>query len=139
MYVQEIRSIVSATPIRNTWDAGRLLQEQFADADREYFVSVFLDAQGRPISYHIAGIGSVCAVHFAISSVFKTALLQNAESVLLCHNHPGGTLCPSKEDIDTTEEFVKVGKLLGIRVLDHFIITPQDYLSLREERGDLFS
>ena len=139
MYLQEIQSIMSATPIRNTRDAARLLQQQFADADREYFVSVNLDAQGRPISYHVAGIGSVCAVHFAVDGVFKVALLQNAVSVILCHNHPGGTPRPSTEDLEATKLLVNAGKMLGIKVLDHIIITPTDYLSLREERGDLFS
>ncbi len=138
MYLQEIHTIASTAPIRNSWDAGRILQEQFADADREYFVSVNLDAQGRPISYHVAGIGSICSVHFAVSTVFKVALLQNATSVVLCHNHPGGTLRASDEDIEATETLVRVGEMLGIKVLDHFIITPTDYLSLREERGDLF-
>ena len=139
MYLQEIQSIASSTPIRNTWDAGRILQQQFADADREYFISVNMDAQGRPISYHVAGIGSTCAVHFAVASVFKVALLQNAVSVIVCHNHPGGTTRPSCEDIEATEMLVKVGQALGIKVLDHFILTPTDYLSLREERGDLFN
>ena len=138
MYLQEVQSVVSTTPIRNTWDAGRLLQEQFTDADREYFVSVNLDAQGRPVSYHVAGIGSICAVHFAIANVFKVALLQNAASVIVCHNHPGGTAKPSMEDIEATEILVDVGNKLGIKVLDHFILTPYDYISLREERGDLF-
>ena len=139
MYLQEVQSILSATPIRNTWDAARLLQQQFADADREYFVSVYLDAQGRPISYHVAGIGSVCAVHFAVEGVFKVALLQNACSVILCHNHPGGTTRPSTEDLEATRLLVDAGKMLGVKVLDHFIITPTEYLSLREERGDLFT
>ena len=139
MYLQEVQSILSATPIRNTWDAARLLQQQFAEADREYFVSVYLDAQGRPISYHVAGIGSVCAVHFAVDGIFKVALLQNAVSVILCHNHPSGTPSPSTEDLEATRTIINAGKMLGIKVLDHFIITPTDYLSLREERGDLFS
>ena len=138
MYLQEIHTVASAAPIRNSWDAGRILQEQFADADREYFISVNLDAQGRPISYHVAGIGSICSVHFAVSTVFKVALLQNATSVVLCHNHPGGTLRASDEDIEATETLVRVGEMIGIKVLDYFIITPTDYLSLREERGDLF-
>lgn len=138
MYLQEIYAINSAEPIRNTWDAGRLLRKQFADADREYFISVNLDAKGRPISYHVAGIGSASAVHFAIDSVFKIALLQNAVSILLCHNHPGGNLIPSSEDIEATKTLVAVGNMLGIRVLDHLIITPDDYVSLREGYGEIF-
>ena len=58
---------------------------------------------------------------------------------MLCHNHPGGTPRPSVEDLEATKLLVDVGKTLGIKVLDHFIITPTDYLSLREERGDLFN
>lgn len=139
MYLQEVYAIKSAEPIRNTWDAGRILQQQFADADREYFISVNMDAQGRPISYHVAGIGSICAVHFAIASVFKVALLQNAASIIVCHNHPGGTPRPSKEDIEATESLIDMGNKLGIKILDHFILTPNEYLSLKEERGDLFS
>ena len=138
MYLQEIQSIESATPIRDTGDAGRILQKQFADADREYFISVNLDAKGRPISYHVAGIGSINSVHFALNSVFKVALLQNASSVIVCHNHPGGTLAPSNEDLIATESLINLGEALGIKVLDHIIVTPYDYLSLREYRGDLF-
>lgn len=139
MYLQEVQSIASVMPIRNTWDAGQLLQQQFANADREYFVSLNLDGQGRPISYHVAGIGSVRAVHFPIDGVFKIALLQNAASIIICHNHPSGCLEPSEEDINATKILLAAGDILGIRVLDHFILTPYDYVSLREERGDLFS
>lgn len=64
---------------------------------------------------------------------------EEGESVLLCHNHPGGTLHASTEDIESTELIIKAGKMLGIRVLDHFIVSSEDYVSLREERGDLFS
>lgn len=66
-------------------------------------------------------------------------LMQNAASVLLCHNHPGGTLHASTEDIESAELIIKAGKMLGIRVLNHFIVSSEDYVSLREERGDLFS
>ena len=129
---------MSSTPIRSSWDAGRLLQKQFADADREYFISVNLDAKGRPISYHVAGIGSVSHVHFAVASIFKVALLQNAAAILICHNHPGGSREPSTEDIKVTQEIIEIGRILGIFVMDHIILAPDDYLSLREERGDLF-
>ena len=138
MYLQEVEALYDTVPIRSTSDAGRLLQKQFATADREYFVSVYLDSSGRPISYHIAGIGSVTQVSFPIASVFKVALLQNASSVILCHNHPGGSTLPSLEDCESTKLLVKAGEILGIKVLDHIITTPTDYLSLKEERGDLF-
>ena len=70
--------------------------------------------------------------------MFKIALLQNAVSILVCHNHPGGTLAPSNDDLEATRSLVAVGNLLGIRVLDHLIISPDDYVSLREGYGEVF-
>ena len=139
MYTQEVGAMYGRKPIRSTIDAADALMEHFYDADKEYFVAVYLDSQGRPISFSIVSSGDVNAVHFPISSVFKTALLQNSVSIIICHNHPGGTLSPSIEDLEATRMLVEAGKMLGIKVLDHFIITPTDYLSLRERRGDLFN
>lgn len=139
MYTQEVGAMYGRKPIKSTIDAADALMEHFYDADKEYFVAVHIDAQGRPISFSVVSSGDVNAVHFPISSVFKTALLQNAVSIIICHNHPGGTLSPSNEDLEATRMLVEAGKILGIKVLDHFILTPTDYLSLRERRSDLFS
>ena len=139
MYTQEVGAMYGRKPIKSTIDAADALMEHFYDADKEYFVAVHMDTQGRPISFSIVSSGDVNAVHFPISSVFKTALLQNAVSIIVCHNHPGGTLSPSNEDLEATRMLVEAGKILGIKVLDHFILTPTDYLSLRERRSDLFN
>ena len=139
MYTQEVGVMYGRKPIKSTLDAADALMEHFYDADKEYFVAVHLDSQGRPISFSTVSSGDVNAVHFPISSVFKTALLQNAVSIIVCHNHPGGTLSPSNEDLEATRMLVEAGRMLGIKVLDHFILTPTNYLSLRERRSDLFS
>lgn len=129
----------SVDPIRSTADAAKVMMENFKDADREYFVAVNLDTQNKPISYSIVSSGDVNHVCFPITSVFKTALLQNATSIIICHNHPGGTSTASVEDILATEEVVAAGKVLGIRVLDHFILTPYDYVSMKETHSDIFN
>jgi DNA repair protein RadC len=54
--------------------------------------------------------------------VFKNAILSNANSIILVHNHPSGDINPSKEDIEVTKRLREVGNLLGIKVLDHVII-----------------
>lgn len=138
MYLQEVSALYSVDPITNSSGAAEVLRKNFEDADREYMVSVNLDVQGRPISFHVAGIGSLNEVNFNISSVFKIALLQNATSVILCHNHPGGTVYASPEDQQSTIDMVRIGKLLGVRVLDHFILTPTDYMSMRETYPEVF-
>jgi hypothetical protein len=65
--------------------------------------------------------------------VFKAALLANAFSVLLAHNHPSNDATPSRQDIRLTHSLVEAGELLGIHVLDHLIVTPSgDFISMRE-------
>ena len=66
--------------------------------------------------------------------VFKRAILQNANSIILMHNHPSGDPTPSKEDIDMTDRLIEAGELLGIRVLDHIVIGDENnYISLKQE------
>lgn len=66
--------------------------------------------------------------------VFKRALIQNANCIVLLHNHPSGDPKPSKDDIDTTKRLVKAGDILGIKVLDHVIIGDEfRYISFVEE------
>lgn len=138
MYLNEISAVYSREPIRSTKDAANLLRIQFSDFDREYMYVINLTASGRPISYHMVGIGCTNAVTFPIMTTFRTAIIQNAVSIILCHNHPGGTLIPSEEDIAATKQMIEAGQLLGIKVLDHFIFTPQNYLSMREVMPEIF-
>lgn len=66
--------------------------------------------------------------------VFKRALMQNANSIILMHNHPSGDPAPSTEDINITNRLVEAGDMLGIRVLDHIIIGDENnYISLKQE------
>lgn len=65
--------------------------------------------------------------------VFKQALDSQAVSIILCHNHPSGSLKPSKQDIDITHKLVAAGKLLELHVTDHLIITGHGYYSFADE------
>lgn len=66
--------------------------------------------------------------------VFKGALLANAYSIMLAHNHPSGNFTPSEADKQVTAKLVKAGKLLDVQVLDHIIVGDSDYFSFRESR-----
>jgi DNA repair protein RadC len=65
--------------------------------------------------------------------VFKRAVLQNAASIIICHNHPSGDPAPSKEDINITKRLKEAGDLIGIKLLDHLIIGDNSYTSLKEK------
>lgn len=88
---------------------------------------------------HILGVqevtrGTVDGSLVSPREVFKGAILHNATSLILAHNHPSGNTAPSREDIATTERVAKSGKILGIDLLDHIIVgTDGNYRSLKEE------
>lgn len=65
--------------------------------------------------------------------VFKRAILQNAASIIVMHNHPSGDPAPSKDDIEITKRLCEAGKLLGIQLFDHIIIGDSQFASLKEK------
>ena len=77
--------------------------------------------------------GNVNSSVVGTREVFQKALLANAVSVVLLHNHPSGDSTPSREDIKVTERLMKAGDILGIDVLDHIIIGRPGYTSLKEK------
>jgi DNA repair protein RadC len=75
--------------------------------------------------------GNVNSSIVSVREMFQKALLANAVSIIVMHNHPSGDCKPSREDIKVTERMVEAGKLIGVEVLDH-IIVGKDYYSLKE-------
>ena len=100
----------------------------------ESFYIFTLDVKNRINGIFEVSRGSLNASIVHPREVFKRALLQNANSIILLHNHPSGDPKPSKEDIDVTDRLIESGDLLGIRVLDHIIIGDENnYISLKQE------
>ena len=113
--------------VRSPADAALVLAEYFSDRDREEFVVVFLDTANTLTGLHVASVGGLAASIVEPRQVFKAAVLANAASVLLAHNHPSGNPEPSREDVAITRQLVEAGKVMGIPVHDHLIIA--DYES----------
>ncbi|MEP7218720.1 MAG: DNA repair protein RadC [Bacteroidota bacterium] len=90
--------------------------------DREHLIAIMLDARKKVIGINTVSIGSLTAAIVHPREVFKAAILSNAHSIIIGHNHPSGDPTPSQEDITVTSELVRAGKLLKIPVIDHVII-----------------
>lgn len=101
------------------------------DLDREMFLVIALDVKNQPLAVNIVSIGSVNASIVHPREVFKFALMTNASSIVVAHNHPSGVTRPSNEDIKLTERLEKVSEIIGIKLLDH-IIVGNDYCSFKE-------
>jgi DNA repair protein RadC len=119
--------------IRSSANAYTVLQEYFADTDREMFVVMLMDRKNGIIGLNTVSIGSLTASVVHPREVFKPAILSNANSVLLSHNHPSGCPLPSQEDRALTVRLAQAGKLLGVDVLDHIIVGDERYFSFADE------
>jgi len=116
--------------IKNPEDVYNLVKDELVNSDREILLSVMLTIKNDLIGVETVSIGSVTASIVAPRDVFKSAILANAVAIIICHNHPSGELIPSIEDIAITKQLIAAGELLGIRVLDHLIVSNRGYKSL---------
>ena len=114
-------------------DAVRIVQDYLKGADREHFVGLYLDSANHLIGIHTISVGILNSSLVHPREVFKLAYMMNAASIIVSHNHPSGNAEPSSEDITMTKQLVDAGKILGVPIHDHIIITEQNgYVSFAE-------
>lgn len=126
--------LYSKEPMNNADAAIRVMNEFLSQMDRELFCIVNLQADLTPINMNIVSVGSLNEALNNPREIFKSAILSNAHSMMLIHNHPSGNLTPSTSDIQTTARMQELGELMGISLVDH-IITGRDgnYYSFRDK------
>lgn len=98
----------------------------------EYMYMICMNTKNKVIGVFEISHGTVNSSIVGVREIFQKALLANAVSIVLMHNHPSGDPSPSREDIEVTRRVCEAGKILGIQVLDHIIIGDQ-YASLKEK------
>lgn len=135
--IVKIRQVVTERDIlrftiRSPRDAVKFMQNEIADSDREVFLVLCLNTKNEVIAVHHAHVGALASCIVSPREVFKAAILNNASSVIFCHNHPSGHKTPSSEDIAVSERLYEGGQLLGIDVLDSIIVTTNDFTSLKD-------
>lgn len=109
------------------------LREKIGKQKKERFVILCFDTKSNLIVDEVS-VGTLNASLIHPREVFNLAILQHASYVIIAHNHPSGDPSPSKEDVITTKRLIDAGKILGISVVDHIIVSADGYLSLKEER-----
>lgn len=112
--------------------------QPLAHYSEEHFIAFHLDAKFQVIGYHEVSKGTVSASLVHPREVFKAALLSNAYAIIVAHNHPSGSVEPSREDIETTKQLIKAGKIMGVEVVDHCIVSSESMNSLRETEPHLW-
>ena len=114
---------------REVWEQLKDIRE----SKKEHFVIFFLDTQNQEIKREVISIGTLNTSLIHPREVFEPAIKHLASHIIIAHNHPSGSLEPSEEDIAVTRRLCEAGRLLGIEILDHVIVTKSSYISLKEK------
>ncbi len=125
--------------IKSGNDAYNLIKIEMENELQEKFMAIYLDTRNKVIFKKVIFVGTVNSSGVTARDVFREAVKNNASSMIIAHNHPAGSIIPSRDDIYLTQEFIKLGRMMGINVIDHLIIGKNNYYSLRESNGDLFA
>jgi DNA repair protein RadC len=124
--------------IHNSTKVAEILQtilnlENHVDRDKEHFFAIGLNSANSIIFIELVSLGILNTSLVHPREVFRFAILKGVAAIIVCHNHPSGSLLPSTQDKEITEKLVASGKILDIPVLDHVIITSNQHYSFRDE------
>ena len=100
------------------------------DSKREHFIVFYLDTQNRLIERQIISIGTLSSSLVHPREVFEPAIRLSAASIIIAHNHPSNSVDPSIEDREITNRLKEAGKIIGIEVIDHIIVTDSGSISI---------
>ena len=109
------------------------LIRHFADRKQEHFICASLNGANEVIATRVVSVGLVNKTQVHPREVFADPITDRASTVIVAHNHPSGSLEPSKEDIEITAQLKSAGEILGIRLLDHVIFNSKGYYSFLEK------
>ncbi|MCX6803652.1 MAG: DNA repair protein RadC [Candidatus Diapherotrites archaeon] len=116
-------------------DIFEYLRPKMSSLDKEHFVVLLLDSKNKLIKEEIISIGTLNSSVIHPREIFKFAIKESANSIIIAHNHPSGDPNPSEQDKGITEKIVKAGEVIAVKVLDHVIIGKDSYYSFAEAGG----
>lgn len=112
--------------------AYQLIKNKLKDYHKEHFYIIVLNSRNHSIAE--VSVGSLNASIVHPREVFAEAIKNKAASVIFAHNHPSGDTEPSAEDLAITKRLAEAGKILGIEIIDHIIVSKSEYFSFKEQR-----
>lgn len=132
---QNVKPIIGAkfTNSKIVYDYYR---KALASKKQEHFIAVYLDSSKRIIKEKVLFIGTLNQSLVHPREVFKEAYMVSASSFICVHNHPSGNILPSKADLDITHNLKETSKFMGVPLVDHIIVGPDNYYSFFEN-GDI--
>lgn len=124
------REIISERKITSPQMAVDVLANELKWLDREMALVLNFNTKLEIINAHIISVGGIDSTAIDVKNIFKSALLSNASSLMLIHNHPSGDCKPSKDDLVVTENVKKACMLMDMRFIDHIVVGKDRYYSI---------
>ena len=131
---QDLEMELKDFDIKDPQTIVKAIRAGMKDKAKEHFKLILLNSRNKIIGISTISIGTLNANLVHPREVFKEAIIHNASSVVLAHNHPSGDPEPSEADLEITKRLIEAGKIMGIDVLDHIIITKAGFMSFKEKK-----
>lgn len=121
--------------VASSYDVSKVFRSAWSDdiCYCEEFVILLLSRANRVLGISRLSRGGIAGTVVDVRNIMQAALMANAASIILCHNHPSGNLKPSEADLKLTRKIKEAALLFDISVLDHLILTDEGYLSFADE------
>ena len=129
-----IKSKVYHASILKPEDVIEWFEFEYGVLQQECFIALYLDTKSKLIAHRVLFKGTLNESTVHPREVFKEAFLQNANSVLIAHNHPSGDCTPSQADFEVTYKMVHVAITMGVHLVDHIIVGQNQYYSFKEHK-----
>lgn len=126
--------IAARAKISSPSAAANLVMGEMSRFDREQLWVILLDTKKQSLGIDKTYTGSVSSAPVRIAELFHQAIVDNADAVIMVHNHPSGDPTPSPEDVEVTRKAIEAGRLLEIEVVDHVVIGANRFFSFKEKR-----
>lgn len=126
-------SPLQKTLVTGSIDIASFFQSRLKDRNNEIFGVAFLNQANKINHFELISEGGITGTVADPRVILKKALHHNAVSIVLCHNHPSGSLKPSRQDEDLTQKIKEAARFLDIKVLDHIIVSDSGYFSFADE------
>ncbi|MGE4549514.1 MAG: RadC family protein [Intestinibacillus sp.] len=130
--VDRSKCALKQKPLSSTGEIGAYMAPRFLGLRDEVVLLASVDNRGLVLDCQEIARGTVNEANVPVRRIVELAMLFNASSVILAHNHPNGLALPSREDIATTRRIQAGLEAVGVRLLDHIIVADGDFVSLRD-------
>lgn len=129
----EQKNKLNYDPVTNPNYAVEIIRSKITNYSKEHFIVLSFDTRNRLIGTDNISVGNLTASIVHPRETYEAAIRRHAAQIIIAHNHPSGDVEPSDEDIRITKRLSEAGKIMGIELIDHIVVTQTNYFSFKEK------